>query len=94
MKRNFAVKITGDKALILNTSGLALRVKKLYLVYETTVTTIDERLGLRTVTDEQNMDLELKPDSKIEIPLLIPTLKRISIIFTKGEQTLREDIEV
>jgi len=94
MKRNFAVKITGDKALISNISNSTLKIKKIYLVYETTVTTIDEKIGLRTITDEQNIEIELKPNSNIEVSLLIPTLKRIGVIYVKGDQTLREDIEV
>jgi hypothetical protein len=92
--KNFNVKVTGNKALIVNISDKIVHIKKIYLVYETTVTTIEEKLGIQNVTEEKDISKDLVPNSSLEIQLVIPNLKKVIIVYTLGEKTFRDDIEI
>ena len=90
--RHFEAKICGEKLILQNKSGKTLFIREILIKYRVTVTTVDEKTALRTVTDSIKVDKDIQ--DKLEIQLASTDIAEISVIYREGDVTLREDISL
>lgn len=90
--RAFEAKICGEKLILQNKSGKTLFIREILIKYRVTVTTVDEKTALKTITDSIKINRDVQ--DKIEIPLVSTDVAEISVIYRQDEITLREDISL
>ncbi|ARM76537.1 hypothetical protein [Acidianus manzaensis] len=88
----FTAKLNGEKLILENKSGNPIFIREVLVKYRVTVNTIEEKIGLRIITDSIPVNKEIT--DKIELPIKIMDISEISVIYKKDEITLREDIAV
>ncbi|MBP1357166.1 MAG: hypothetical protein JZD40_01570 [Sulfolobus sp.] len=95
-KQNYInVKIEGGNLIITNVSREKILIRSVIIRYFITVENpIEERQFKRTVSEEKEINSWLEPDRFLKIPLTISDIKEVSIVFSTGLITLRQDIEI
>lgn len=95
-KQNYInVKIEGGNLIITNVSREKILIRSVIIRYFITVENpIEERQFKRTVSEEKEINSWLEPDRFFKIPLTISDIKEVSIVFSTGLITLRQDIEI
>ncbi len=88
-------RIEGDKLIISNISNEKILLKSILIKYYITAENpVEEKQFRRTVSEEKKIDAWLDPGNNVQIPLTIPEVKEVSVIFSTGLTTLRQDIEL
>lgn len=90
--RIFTARLEGEKLILENKTGKPIFIREILIKYKITVTTVDEKPGLRNITDSIVINKEIK--DKIEIPINIRDVAEVSVIYKKDNITMREDIAV
>ncbi|BDC19881.1 hypothetical protein [Acidianus sp. HS-5] len=90
--RLFEAKICGEKLILQNKSGKSLFIREILVKYKVTVTTVDEKTALKTITDYIEINKEIQ--DKLEIQLVSTDVAEVSIIYKQDDVTLREDISL
>lgn len=88
----FKARLEREKLIIENLTTTPVFVYEVRVKYETTVETIEGKEALRTISDTISVNKEIK--DKMEIPLVFQDVAEVSIVYKKGDTTLREDISV
>lgn len=95
-KQNYIdVRVEGGNLIITNVSREKILIRSVIIRYFITVENpIEERQFKRTVSEEKEINSWLEPDRFLKIPLTISDIKEVSIVFSTGLITLRQDIEI
>ncbi|AWR97771.1 hypothetical protein DFR86_09575 [Acidianus sulfidivorans JP7] len=88
----FTAKLNGEKLILENKSGHPIFIREILIKYRVTFNTIEEKTGLRIITDSVPINKEI--NNKIEIPVKVTDISEVSVIYKKDDITLREDISV
>ncbi|MEM0072645.1 MAG: hypothetical protein QXM17_06675 [Metallosphaera sp.] len=85
----FKAKVEGEKIILETGNGLPILVREVIVKYSvTSLSPTDERIR-RTISDEIEIN---KATNKIEVPTRGLDVIEVSVIYKKGDQTLREEL--
>ncbi len=90
--RPFEARICGEKLILQNKSGKTLFIREVLVKYKVTVTTVDEKTALKTITDSIEINKEIQ--NSLEIQLVSTDVAEVSVIYKQDDVTLREDISL
>ncbi len=84
----FTVKLSGKSLKITNNLNSPVKILEIILKYRITVNMIDDKLGLKTITENIKMDKELKSKEFFEIQVKFEDISEVSIVY-KDDITFR-----
>ncbi|MEM0015432.1 MAG: hypothetical protein QW550_01080 [Saccharolobus sp.] len=90
----FSVKLEGKKLKITNNLDEKVIIIEINLKYYITVNMIDEKLGLRKLTESIKVDKEIGNNETLEITTKLEDISEISIVYKQGDIVKRVDISL
>lgn len=89
----FIVKLEGKTLKITNNLDNAVKIIEIIIKYKVSVNLIDDRIGLKTITENVKIDKELKRKETLQIETKLEDINEISIIY-KDDTFRRIDISL
>ncbi|AAK41166.1 hypothetical protein SULI_09530 [Saccharolobus solfataricus] len=90
----FVVKLTGRILKITSNLEYPVRVLEIILKYNVTVNMIDDKVGLKAITDSVKVNKELRKNESLEIETRLEDISEISIIYRDTMMVRRFDISL
>ena len=92
--RQIDVSLQDGSLVLTNKSNKKVLIRMVILHYQVTVITVEEQRTTRSISEEREIEKELKPNEKIQIQNVLPEIKMVSVIYTVDDRTLRDDFEI
>ncbi|WP_229571729.1 hypothetical protein [Saccharolobus caldissimus] len=89
----FIVKLEGKTLKITNNLDHSVKITEIIIKYKVSVNLIDDRIGLKTITENVKIDKELKRKETLQIETKLEDINEISIIY-KDDTFRRIDISL
>ncbi|MDT7861155.1 MAG: hypothetical protein RRA45_02900 [Saccharolobus sp.] len=89
----FIVKLEGKSLKITNNLDHTVKITEVIIKYKVSVNLIDDRIGLKTITENVKIDKELKRKETLQIETKLEDINEISIIY-KDDTFRRIDISL
>lgn len=89
----FIVKLEGKSLKITNNLDHTVKIMEVIIKYKVSVNLIDDRIGLKTITENVKIDKELKRKETLQIETKLEDINEISIIY-KDDTFRRIDISL
>ncbi|MCH4815019.1 MAG: hypothetical protein QXY87_04320 [Saccharolobus sp.] len=90
----FVVKLTGRILKITSNLEYPVQILEIILKYNVTVNTIDDKVGLKAITDSVKVNKELRKNESLEIETKLEDISEVSIIYRDTIMVRRFDISL
>ncbi|ACP35433.1 conserved hypothetical protein [Sulfolobus islandicus Y.G.57.14] len=90
----FVVKLTGRILKITSNLEYPVQILEIILKYNITVNMIDDKVGLKAITDSVKVNKELRKNESLEIETKLEDISEVSIIYRDTMMVRRFDISL
>ncbi|QXJ32946.1 hypothetical protein [Saccharolobus shibatae] len=90
----FVVKLTGRILKITSNLEYPVQILEIILKYNVTVNMIDDKVGLKAITDSVKVNKELRKNESLEIETKLEDISEVSIIYRDTIMVRRFDISL
>ncbi|ADX85268.1 hypothetical protein [Saccharolobus islandicus] len=90
----FVVKLTGRILKITSNLEYSVQILEIILKYNITVNMIDDKVGLKAITDSVKVNKELRKNESLEIETKLEDISEVSIIYRDTMMVRRFDISL
>ncbi|QGA54426.1 hypothetical protein GFS03_07480 [Sulfolobus sp. E5-1-F] len=90
----FVVKLTGRILKITSNLEYPVRILEIILKYNVTVSMIDDKIGLKAITDSIKVNKELGKNESLEVETKLEDISEVSIIYRDTMMVRRFDISL
>ncbi|AWR99989.1 hypothetical protein [Metallosphaera hakonensis] len=87
----FKARVEGEKVILETVNGNPLHIREVIVKYSVTSLSPTDERGRRVISEENVIE---KTVNKLEIPTRGLEVIAVSVIFKKGDFTLREDLSI
>lgn len=87
----FKARLDGERIILETVSGAPLLIREVIVKYSVTSLSPSDERSRRTITDETRVE---KVTNRLEIPTRGLDVVEVTVIYKKGESTLREDLAI